>query len=602
MLEGVSTQQLTLLAILLAACFLLITERIRIDVIAVLLILALAGTGILDAREALSGFSSEPALVVASVFVLSGAVFHTGLSDRLGYWIGRLAGRGYTRMLTIIMTTVATLSAFTHHVTITAAMLPVILRLSREQGIPPSRLLIPMSFAASLGTTISIIGAPAFLIADSVLRRAGRSGLSIFSIAPIGLALSLAGTFFMLLAGRLLLPDRPGSEDAGNHFRLDGYYTEIVLLAGSPLIEKGIDEVEANDDGQLRVMGWLRDGHPLSRPFGDQRLQAGDVLIVRTTPERIAAIRQEPGVDFHSVAQTGHGGLVSKGEGSDVSEWLIQAVVAPGSYLAGRALGTADLYRQYGVIAIGIWRHRGWLRTELARVKLREGDVLVLLGDKVSFGRVAQDPSFLLLVPFQGEPQLRHKAPVAGALMIASLLAVTLNLLSVEIGLLAVAAAVVLAGCLTPRQAYQSIDVRIFTFIAGVIPVGLAMEKTGTTDLLAGWLQGVVQGWSPFLILLILFAGAALVTQVMSDAATTALLAPVAVILARAMGHAPEPYAVTVAMAAVASFLTPIGHHGNLLIYGPGGYQFSDFLKIGVPMTALVAILVAPLALLLWPG
>jgi di/tricarboxylate transporter len=207
-----------------------------------------------------------------------------------------------------------------------------------------------------------------------------------------------------------------------------------------------------------------------------------------------------------------------------------------------------------------------------------------------------------MLIPFQGEPQLRHKAPLAGALMIASILAVALNLLPVDIGLLAGAAAVVLTGCLTPRQAYQSIDVRIFTFIAGVIPVGLAMEKTGMSDLLAGWLAGVVRGWSPFLILSVLFAGAALVTQVMSDAATTALLAPVAVILARALGHAPEPYAVTVAMAAVASFLTPIGHHGNLLIYGPGGYQFSDFLKVGIPLTALVAILVALLTPLLWLG
>lgn len=200
--------QLFIALILVAAFALLLTERIRIDLTAVLIILALAISGILTPEEALSGFSSEPALVIAAIFVMSEAIFRTGLADKLGNFIGRLAGQGYRRMVVVIMLAVAALAAFTHHVTITAIMLPVTLKLCREQNIAPSRLLMPMAFAASLGTTITILGAPAFLIADGILRQTGQEGLGVFTIAPIGLALSLAGTLLMLFLGRFLLPER----------------------------------------------------------------------------------------------------------------------------------------------------------------------------------------------------------------------------------------------------------------------------------------------------------------------------------------------------------------------------------------------------------
>src|SRR6266545_3534580 len=222
--DSLSLQQVSFLAILLVAFGLLLTERLRNDLVAVLIILALAISGLLKPAEALSGFGSEPAIVVAAIFVLSGALHQTGLSDLIGGWISRLAGSSYARAIAVIMPTVALLSAFTHHLTTTAVMLPVTLNLAREKDIPPSRLLMPLSFAASLGTTITIIGAPAFLIASAALQGAGRPGLGVFSIAPIGIALSVVGTLFMLLVGRWLLPERKGAEDTTTHFRLDQYF------------------------------------------------------------------------------------------------------------------------------------------------------------------------------------------------------------------------------------------------------------------------------------------------------------------------------------------------------------------------------------------
>jgi di/tricarboxylate transporter len=600
--SNLSAQQLGFFAILAVAFALLLTERIRNDIVAALIILALSISGILKPAEALDGFGSEPAIIVATIFVLSAALHQTGLSETIGSWIGRLASSDYRRAIVVIMPAVALLSAFTHHVMTTALMLPVTLNLSRERDIPPSKLLMPLSFAASLGTTITIIGAPAFLIASSVLQQAGRPGLSIFSIAPIGLSLSLVGTLFMLLVGRFLLPARQGKEDLANHYRLDQYFTELTILPDSPFLDKTIAEVEANDRYPVRVIGWMRTQRRMRRPFGERRLHEGDVLLVRTTPDTIVAFRQEPGVELHPVAQYGNETPGPGDNVQDIADLLVQAIVAPTSDLVGRTLGAIDFRKRYGAIVVGLWRQEGWLHQELSKIKLHPGDVLVLQGDEEALARVANDRAFLMLVPFHGESRLRRKAPLAGAIMLATISAAALNLLTIEMATLAGAVAMVLSGCITPRQAYRAIDARIYVFIAGAIPLGVAMQKSGAADLMASWLQSAIGGWDQRLILLALFATVGIATQFLSDAATTALFAPVAVALARALGHAPESYVVTVAMAAVAAFFTPIGHHGNLLVYGPGRYQFADFLRVGTPLTVLVALVVALLAPILWPG
>jgi len=599
--------QVFLLFILVGAFVLLLTERIRIDLTAVLIIIALAVTQVLTPEEALSGFSSEPAITAAAVFVLSGALYYTGLSDRLGKTIGRLAGQGYNRMVVVIMLAVAALSAFTHHLTMTAVMLPVTLKLSQDHDVAPSRLLMPMSFAASLGTTITILGAPAFLIADLLLKQAGRTGLGVFAIAPIGLAISAAGTLFILGFGRYLLPERMGSSSDKNQSQLAGYYTELVIAEASVFVGQPFEELESKADSRFQIVSWLRHGRYRKRPYQRKLLKADDVLLVRTTPDELVTLQQEPGFALHPIVKYKNSGNGNdhdaRQEGNhEAAERFIQAIVAPNSELNGRTIGQVNFLQQYELIVVGIWRRKGWLRAELSRVRLRGGDVLLLLGGDDGFNRLAQNRSFLMLVPFHGEPFMRHKGWLAGFIMLGSILTAAFGLLSIEIALLVGAATVILTHCITPQQAYKAIDIRIYVFIAGAIPLGLAMETSGTADLLAGWLGRLVSGVPETAVLFLLFLSAAVVTQLMSDAGTTALLGPVAIALSRALGHSPEPYVVTVAVAAVASFLTPIGHHGNLLIYGPGGYHFSDFLKVGTPLTLLVALITTILVQLSWPG
>jgi len=601
-LFGLSPQQILFLLILVAAIVLFVTEWIRTDIVAVMIVIALYVTHVLDAKDALSGFSSEPAIVVAGIFVLSASLHVTGLSDTIGNWIGRLAGNSLGRAIAVIMPSVALLSAFTHHVTTTAMMVPVTLDLARERKMPASKLLMPMSFAASLGTAITIIGAPAFLIASNTLQQSGRAGLGIFSIAPIGLALSFVGTLFVLFIGRYLLPSHEAEEDRSSHFRLEDYLTEIVVSEKSALLDQTVADLD--EKYHFDVVGVLRGGRRLRTPYKQEKLKDRDVLIVRITPEELVAIREQADIELRPIQEYGETKDEKKqgGNGDDAEDQFVQAVVAPRSELIGRTLSRINFQRRYGAVVVGLWRKDGWLDQEIAKVRLRANDVLVLEGDADSLANVANDPAFLMLVPFHGDSKPRRRAWVAGLIMLATILLAAFNLMTIEMAALTGAVAVVLTRCINIRQAYSSIEARIFVFIAGAIPLGVAMQKTGTATILAGWLQTAVGGWPERLILLALFVVVAVITQFMSDSATTAVFAPVAIALAQALGRTPEPYVVTVAMASVVAFLTPIGHHGNLLVYGPGRYKFSDFVKVGTPLTILAALVVITLAPIIWRG
>lgn len=590
-------QQLLFLLILTAAFVLLFTEWIKSDAVSILVILALAMTGVLKPAEALSGFGSEPAIIVASIFVLSTALHQTGVSERVGVQLGRLVGRSYASVVAVLMLAVAAMSALTHHVTTTAMMLPVTLNLARERNIPASKLLMPLSFAASLGTTITIIGAPAFLIASTVLQQSGYAGLGIFSIAPIGIALSLVGTVFMLLVGQFLLPSHEAQIAPETQAQLVHYFTELKIKANAPFIGQTLAQVKENGRFHFTVVGWMRDKRPLAHPFGQWAFQAEDVLLVHTTPNDLIAFRHERGLEIHPVDQY----RPSKRALDADDEEIVQLLVRGNSDFIGRNLQEIDFRRRYGAIVIGFWRQGEFLQEELALIRFQAGDMLVIQGDEESLARVRSDSAFLLLAPFHAQPNLRHKAPLAAVIMLATILLSAFNLLPLEIAMLAGAAAMVFAGCLTIRQAYRAIDTRIYVFIAGAIPLGLAMQQTETAVLLAHFLQQTIANWPPFIILLTLYLIVGLITQIMSDAATVALFAPIALALAQALGDSPTAYVVTVAMAAVTASLTPTGHHGNLLVYGPGRYRFSDFVRVGGLLTIVVALVVATLTPMLWP-
>jgi di/tricarboxylate transporter len=586
--------QILFLLILAGGLYLFVSERVRVDVAAMLILLALVVTGVLDGKQALSGFASEPAIIVAAVFVVSGGLAATGITEHIGQWIGRASGRSEARAIAVTMPAVAAMASFTHHVMVTAMMLPILTRFAKANGLSASRLLMPMSFAASLGTCLTLVSAPAFLLADNLLERTGAPGLDIFSITPIGLALVVLGVAYMLLA-RWMLPKRSGKSGDDEYLRLDRYRTELLIVKDSRWNTRPLGELQKALGDKFRLVGWLRDDKLRSDLGSGNPLLSGDILVVEASADALASLHDDPGITLNAVARYG-------GKADDDEAQLVQAVIGPGSEFIGRSIRELDFSRQFQAVIAGLWRREGSIAPRLADARLREGDLLVLWGTPADFTELAAHHGFLMLVPFAGEARRRVRAPLALAILGATIVAAVTEWLPVPIAFLFGAVAMVALRCVDIGQAYRGIDVRVYVMIAGVIPLGIAMEQTGTAKLLADALLPVVHDWPVLPILLVMFASAALLTQILSDSATTVLLGPIAVALAESLGLPATPFVVCTALGAVVAFLTPIGHHGNLLILGPGQYRFIDFIRIGAPLTILAALVCAWMTRWLWLG
>ncbi len=594
-MPAMELQQTLFLMILAGSLYLFVSERLRVDVTAMLTLLALVVTGLLDSKQALSGFASEPAIIVAAVFVISGGLAATGITEQIGQWVGRAAGTGETRAIAVVMPVVAAMSSFTHHVMVTAMMLPIVTRFAKARGLSASRLLMPMSFAASLGTTLTLVSAPAFLLANNLIERSGAEGLGIFSITPIGIALVVMGVAYMLLA-RWLLPKHGNEHGDDDYLRLDRYRTELLVVEGSRWSTRPLAELQKALGDKFRLMGWVRDGQPRDDLGDSSPLLSGDVLLVEASADALASLHDDQGLDLNAIARFGH----STAGHSDAQ--LVQAVLAPGSEFIGYSVRDLNFARRFDAVIVGLWRRGGEHVPRLADSRLREGDLLVLWGRPARFTELAAHHGFLMLVPFAGEAKRRVRAPLALGILLATVILAGTEWLPAPLAFLLGAVAMVATRCVDIEQAYRGIDVRIFVMIAGVIPLGIAMEQTGTAQLFAHGLGQVVAGWPPLALLLVMFTVAGLLTQILSDAATTVLLGPIAVELAQSLGLPPTPFVVCTALGAVVAFLTPIGHHGNLLILGPGQYRFGDFVRIGLPLTVMAALVCAWMSRWLWLG
>lgn len=590
--------QITFVIITLIAVILFITDFLRVDLIGVLIILALAMTGLLDAKDAFSGFSSEPAIIVAAVFVLSAGLRLTGATDVIGEWVGRLSGKSETRANLVIMSAVAALSAFTHHLMVTAMMLPIVMKICKEKSLHASRLLIPMATSASLGTTLTLIGAPAFLLANNILKRNGEPALGIFSVAKVGLPLTIASFVFILLM-KWILPKKAGATSLDDRFKLTEISTEVLIPEESRWIGVTYAEFKAATAKRFTVLTWLRDRQ--ARDIEDsQVLRQGDVFLVKTDSDELISFEEKMGLTLHAVKKFGENFSEGNTSLSDEENRIFKAVIAPHSEFIGKALKDIHFYHRYGVVAVGLWRKLGWLSEGIADVPLQEGDLVVLWGPEQKLEALTMHRGFLMFLPFAARPKKRIKMEVAAGIMGISIVAAAVGWLPAYVSFVAGAVAMILTRCVSVTQAYESIETKIFVMIAGVIPLGIAMEKTGVDKLVANFLQDMTQGWQPFAMLMVFYWISALITQILSDAATTVLLAPIALAFAKAAGITPTGAVITVTIAAVASFLTPIGHHGNLLILTPGGYRFSDFLKIGLPLTIILSVITCYMSMVSW--
>jgi di/tricarboxylate transporter len=774
------------LGILAVSLVLFISEVIRMDLVALLVLGALAVTGLVDSSEAFAGFSNSAVITVWAMFILSEGLTRTGIADIIGRQVMRIGGRREIAMIIVIMITGAVLSAFMNNIGVAALMLPVVVGVARRTRIPASRLLMPLAYSTLLGGLMTLIGTPPNLLISESMVQNGLAPFALFDFTPLGGAVMVIGVLFVALGGRFLLPRVRG--ERGRHVsqrslrsryklqertfmlrvpkdsilvgkslaesrigastgliilslhrsgrsetlpgrqtvirggdgilvqgRLDQFrelrrwsdlviereapvlksmvaskvvYASVTIADGSPVVSElvrhaafrsrfdvlvvGIlrrdgyrltnlayvplkandkvlvqgeveaieqlekfpdfSEVEIFTPDQLaekyhadermfvvrlpkhsglaeetlaksrladvfdfRVLAVFRDGELKVMPRGDEVLLGGDLLLIEGQHSDLDVLRglQELEIDTKVPAN------VSAFESDRLT--LMDATLDPRSSLAGRSVGELNFRERYGIELAGIWREGETVGTDLAEERLQIGDALLLLGPRDRLQLLSSDSDFLILTPLGQEPPDTRRAPLAAAIMLGVVVTVMLGYAPISISAVIGGTIMVLTGCLNMEQAYRSIDWRAIFLIAGMLPLGTAMQDTGAATYLAGQVMALLGDAGPWPVIMGLYILTAMATMIIPTAALVVLMSPIVLSAMADMGLAPQTAMMAVAMAASASFTSPISHPANILVMGPGGYRFIDYLKVGVPLTIVVFITVMVLLPVLWP-
>ena len=583
-------------AILLVALVLFVTELVPIDLTALLIVGLLILTGVLTPAEGFSGFSHPAPVTVAAMLVLSAGLIRTGAVAKLGQKVSALGGSSEVSHLAVIFPVVALLSAFISNTAAVAMFIPLVLNIAREKNLSPSKMLLPLSYAAILGGACTYIGTSTNIIVGTIYAEGGRPPLQMFEFSGLGMVLLGLGAVYMLAIGQRKLPSRPTEASLTEGYRLREYLTELVIRADSPLLDKTLKETNFSQQMDIEVLEIQRAQQKLRLFLQDIRLKGGDVLIVKGNLENILKIRDTEGVDILAEVKLSDRDLKSE----DIT--LAEAVISPDSFLIGRTLKEANFRQRYQATALAIRRHGSQIRDKLGRVRLQVGDMLLVQVRTVVLGNLRQDSDFMLILEeSQGSDFRFSKLPVAALIFLGVIAAAASRQLSIELAALFGAMSMVLTRCITLRQAYLAVDWRIVILIGGTLALGTAMEKTGTANLIAGSLVGWSGSLGPVALIAVLYLLTLGMTELMSNNATAALLTPIAISIAAQGGWDPRPFAFCVAFAASCSFLTPIGYQTNTMVYGPGGYRFTDYFKVGVWLSLISWLAATLLIPRIWP-
>ncbi len=578
------------LSLLAAAIVAFSIERIPVDVTTLLLLSTLVLSGTLTVEEAFSGFSNEIIIILAAIFVLSGALMKGGVVDYLGAAIHRLAGGSRTRVLLCVLPVTTLLSWFMNDTTTTAVLMPAVLGACRRSRVSPGKVLIPLAYASLLGGTCTLIGTSTNVAASGYMKSAGLAPLSMFELLPVGGTVAVAGILYLVFFGQRLLPrTEEASEEA---YAVREYLSEVVVTPGSPLAGVALRDSPLAELG-VHVRAVLR---------GDLRigaaprvtLQEGDLLLVQARREALLEIKDTAGIEIRPDLTLGD---------RDAEEEVLtiaEALLLPTSSLAGRNLKELDFRRRYDVTVIAIYRRGHPLAARLAGLRLRAGDVLLLQGEPECFHLLADSADLFILEEMEHQPARRRKGLYTAGIFLAAVLAATLGWLPLPIAFLLAALGVIATRLLTMEEAYDLIQWRLLILIAGMTSFGLAMQKTGA----ASWLAGLIVTWVAPLgtaaVMLAIVGLTMLLTQPMSNAAAALIVLPIALTTAHRLGLSPRAFAILVILSASLSFITPF-EPSCLLVYGPGKYRFRDFVYVGVPLTALIITIVLLLVPVIWP-
>jgi di/tricarboxylate transporter len=585
--------------IFVAAIVLFISERVRVDVVSLLVLVSLVLTGLLTSAEAFAGFSNAAVITVWAVFIVSNAVQRSGAADLLANRLLAIAGNNEQRLLVVLMLTAGLISSVMNNVGAVAILLPPTMSMARRLNRPPSRFLMPLSFAALLGGNLTLIGTPPNILAAGLLRDRGLASFAFFDFTPIGAVALTIGILYIVTIGRWLLPNRTAGGKLSSAYPLHNYLTEMRVLSNSPLIGRTLEQQHIREKYAVDILYTRREENPLTmQPGSDRVVKAGDVVLVEgMMAKQLAFARQmklEGVRDFSADTWT---------TAIDTPTLhLSEIAIAPRSTLNGHTLRQVDFRTRYNISVLAI-RHSGEaIVTDLANLTLSVGDALLVQGTDAQIAQLQSDRDFLVLTTpaFEPPPDIQ-KVTLSLLVLAAVILSTLVGWLAIETAMVCGALLTVLLRIQTIEEAQESIDWKVVFLIAGMLPLGTALEKTGAATFAAELVVQNFGGWGPLAVLGAFFAFTALLTEVISNAAATVLVVPIAIEVAQQLSVSPQTFVIAVVLAASTSFMTPIGHQCNVLIFGPGGYKFSDYARVGLGLNILMLIVAVTILPLLWP-
>ena len=572
-----------------------IKEWFSPDLVAMGAFVLLLAIGVLDEKSALAVFSNPAPIIVSCMFVLSAALERTGTIEALGEWFEKLAGKKELRVLLVLMLIVAVLSAFVNNTPVVVVFMPIVLALARKHDLIASRFLIPLSYAAIVGGTCTIIGTSTNLVASGIAKESGLDEFGMFEVSKLGIVFVIVTFIYMLLIGRKLLPDRVTLSTLFDSSAGKEFLTSVIISEESELIGKKISETSLSKIRDFRILEVSRSGKKINSPLKDIIFNSGDQLLVKSRVSGVVDVGGSSGVEL------GFEGGLGLQELQTESAVLIEGVIGPGSSLVGRSIKELNFREKYDVIILALHRRGVNLRDKFEDVRLAFGDTILVEGAPDKINALSQERDFINLSQSNCRPLRRSKVPFAvGALLLFMVLAA---FKAAPLIVLALGAALLtlFSRCLEPSEAYEAIDWKVIFMIFGMLGLGTALQKVQVIQILADSLTG----WALvlkniYVLIALIYLVTAILTELISNNAVAALLTPVAISVAHAMDLDARPLVVAVMFAASASFSTPIGYQTNTYIYGAGGYKFTDFTRVGIPLTIILWVVSVILIPMMW--
>ncbi|MBR9989667.1 MAG: SLC13 family permease, partial [Gemmatimonadetes bacterium] len=535
-------------------------------------------------REGISGFAHEATITVALVLILAAGLLRTGAIDVLARWVARIAGRSELRLLTLTLAIVVPLSAVINNTAAVAVLIPMVLGLARSSEVAPSRVLMPMSFAAQMGGTITLIGTSTNLLVAGLALDLGVERIGLFDIAPPALLVTFAGLLYLFTIGRWLLPHRTAEEDLLRSYELHDYLTMLRVRPGSRFADRSLSESRFAHALGLQVVRIVRSDGSIDVPAGGTVIRAGDVLAVEGKIPDIARIQNDGGLEMADTE-------LALQQAEDSDDVRIAEVLVPGrSSILRQTVRDLALRARFGISAVAVRRHGVRLHRPISDVRLQPGDMLLVQGTAESLNRLHQESDLALLgavdLPEIRARKMKIAVPIVAGVVLLPALGVTNILVSALVGVVLM----FLTRCITPDEAYREMDWMVIVLLGAILPLGEAMHRTGAAGFIAHNLMTFASPLGPHGLLAVFLLLTTLLTSVISNAAAAVVLTPIAIAGAATLGLSPMPFVIAVMIGASNSFISPVGYQTNTMIYGPGGYEFMDYVRVGAPLSLLIVI------------